>query len=145
MKVLEYTESACSCEECIDMCMTYSCLPTPLEAQTMIDAGFGERMMLDTRPAASHPDIKIFTLLPAMAGYERKLSPMEIGISPCVFLESGLCQLHDIGMKPLEGRVAIHGQETERERIFFNMLKGQWDTPYGRRVVEEWKRKYYLL
>jgi hypothetical protein len=144
MKTLLVNESSCTCQECVDMCKTYSCLPTPQEAQRMIDAGFGKKMMLDTRPAVSHPDIKISTLLPAMVGYERKLSPMEIGISSCIFLVCERCQLHAVGMKPLEGRVAIHDKDPEEERIFFNLLKSMWDTPYGHQVVSGWKQKFYL-
>lgn len=57
----------------------------------------------------------------------------------CVMLtEDNLCRLHDLGLKPEEGREAcckveeFHGRSHEE---YANL----WDTDYGRSVVEKWK------
>ncbi len=144
-KILIFDEHPCHCDQCIEMCKTYSCLPTPEEATALIRAGYGKQLMLDTRPSVSKPHIKILTLLPAMKGYERMISPMEIGISPCIFLnDKGLCDLHEKGLKPFEGRTVQHNTNKTTEQAILNLLKSMWNTKSGHSVVIEWISEYYL-
>ena len=56
-------DDGCTCEECVNMCKTYSCTPMPQEAKALIDAGFSDRLMLDVRPSISHPHIVVPVLL----------------------------------------------------------------------------------
>jgi len=143
--MLVLDEHACHCDDCIEMCKTYSCLPTPDEAAALIRAGYGKQLMLDTRPSDSKPHIKILTLLPAMKGYERKISPMEIGISPCVFLnDEGLCDLHEKGLKPFEGRHIQHDTDKTSEQAILSLLKSMWNTRSGHAIVSRWVSEYYL-
>jgi hypothetical protein len=141
---VQVDRKGCSCPHCIEMCKTYSCLPTPEEAKKLINGGYGNHLMMDTRPAISHPDLQIKTIMPAMVGFERKLAPMEIGISPCVFLKEDRCALHNLNLKPLEGRFIRHDTPPEEERVFFNILKGMWNTESGSAVVKSWMDGYFL-
>jgi len=135
-------EEGCTCKKCIEMCKTYACLPTPLEAEILINAGYGDRLMLDTRPSTKDGKLLILTLMPAMKGFERRISPMQIGISDCVFLENDRCQLHDLGLKPFEGRVARHDTTEDDDKKMMDLLKRMWASQEGRRIVDMWTDKY---
>jgi hypothetical protein len=52
----------------------------------------------------------------------------------CVFYDNGKCVLHDAGLKPIEGRVAIHDKNTPR--LLYHHLKRAWDTKLGRELIE---------
>ena len=60
----------CTCEKCIEMCRTYPCMPLPKEAERLIQAGYGELLMLDTLNWKKTEHGKILSLRPAMMGYE---------------------------------------------------------------------------
>ncbi len=94
----------CTCHVCQAMCQQRPCWPTPDEAIAIIDAGFGPRLMLDywAGDENTHRDI----LCPAIVGYERRGAPYWPR-GRCTFLTSdNLCELHDLGLKPHEGRLA---------------------------------------
>jgi hypothetical protein len=42
--------------------------------------------------------------------------------------------IHDAGLKPVEGRVAIHDKDTPR--LLYHHLKRAWDTKLGRELIE---------
>ena len=140
--MLILNEVGCTCKKCVESCKTYACLPTPQEAEALIAAGYGDRMMLDTRPSDSEPKIRILTLLPAMKGFERRISPMQLGASDCVFLKNERCILHDLGLKPFEGRFQQHDTPAAVGDELLCFLKGLWDTRDGQRVVDMWIEKY---
>jgi hypothetical protein len=92
----ERKDSSCSCQQCKEMCRRSPCFPTPEEVEKLIAAGYKQRLKaswwgnLFTREAYS-------LIAP---------SQEENG---CTFLNgNGLCELHDQGLKPLEGRLASH-------------------------------------
>lgn len=132
--------STCSCEVCQEMCRTYSCLPTPKEAKTLIEAGYGNRLMLDVRADTITYTNKIFALMPAMKGFERELSPTQIGISPCTFLTAeGLCEIQDL--KPTEGLYSIHDMEMNPHADIELIVRGllvKWRSLEGREVSDRW-------
>jgi len=52
----------------------------------------------------------------------------------------GLCQLHDIGLKPFEGRrtcCKVPAKEIHQA------VAWSWDTEEGREIVKQWKEKYF--
>jgi hypothetical protein len=140
--IITVNEEGCSCDRCVMMCKTYSCLPTPQEAEVLINAGYGDRMMMDTRPAISDPKLLILTLIPAMKGYERRISPMQTGISDCSFLENDRCTLHNPGMKPLEGKFNRHDTTDEEANQIVHYIKYLWSLSGGRAVVDAWIERY---
>jgi len=118
------------------------CWPTPKEAQDIIDAGFGDKLMLDYWAGDNNVDIYILCgATPEREGKKAEFLPH----GGCVFqMENRLCFLHDLGLKPIEGRVAdcklepLEGEITVHERVA--ML---WDSDLGCKVVEEWRDDYY--
>ncbi len=127
----KYEETECSCKCCIEMCMR-PCWPLPEEAEKMIKAGLANKLWLDYWGDA---DDKIFIVGPAAVGYEGKDAPFW-PIGKCTFLKEDLCEIHNSGFKPFEGRVSdckknlpdLHGDVAQT-----------WNSEKGREVVELWK------
>lgn len=119
----EFTEYECSCTKCVNMCKQRPCWGTPNEMKNIRDAGFGNRLMNDywvEQPPTNDTDVYYDTLVesPAIVGYEGKEAPVR-PVGRCTFLtEDNKCELHDLGLKPLEGRTAIHdGTNDARDHI----------------------------
>lgn len=106
----------CTCDKCKKMC-EMPCWPLPEEAAAIEAAGFGDRLMRDwwvkvSREAGGRTDTSVYC--PASKGYEGMDAPewgmWELGDPRrvgCTFhTEAGLCMLHSLGLKPLEGRAA---------------------------------------
>src|SRR5581483_8964175 len=140
---IDLTETSCTCKECQGMCEHVPCWPTPQEAEKLMNAGFGDRLMLDWWNGFGWRDndryfgpTRIWVLCPASEGHARNLAPERNPFDSryaerCTFLtEDGLCQLHNLKLKPLEGRIAHHSHADDginpREAI-----ANEWDTPFG--------------
>lgn len=127
---------ACSCQTCQDMCRRRPCWPAPDEARQLIEMGYGKRMMLDYW--SGYPD-DIEIVAPANNEYEGR----KAGLFPfgrCVFLtEEGLCELHNTGAKPMEGRLAMCGDRTPYG--LHQDVAEMWDSEEGREVVELWRKE----
>ncbi len=88
----------CACQKCKNLCHT-PCLGTPEDIEALIEAGYGDRLMLTKWGVG------------ILAGLTNKMiSMLQPRLEPdgwCTFRrEDGLCELHDKGLKPLEGRLA---------------------------------------
>ena len=94
----------CACERCSAMCASSTCLPTPDEARALIRAGFADR--LATYKFSPH-DTALRFVGPAPAGQEGARDVPHNRVA-CTFHKDGLCELHHIRLKPLEGRLAHH-------------------------------------
>ena len=117
---LDMKETTCSCAECRQMCERSCCLPTPDEARALIRAGHGARLSRYSFPAGR-------VIGPSPAGMEgADLTDTNHGA--CTFYRGGLCELHDAGLKPLEGRLAGHGKP--------------W-LPIRQHVVSHWRGKRF--
>lgn len=82
------------------MCRASTCLCSPEGAQRLIDAGHGARLA-----AYFFPGGFAIGAAPKVGG--REFSSTHQG--PCSFFsEAGGCELHDAGLKPLEGQLAHH-------------------------------------
>lgn len=133
MKKFEESDP-CSCEICVRMCETRPCWGTPEDIEKIINAGFGKRLMLDYW--CDTPDINL--LCPAIVGYENKNAPFWPN-GRCTFLnEKGLCELHDLGLKPTEGKVAIHGKKDEDTH--YEVAK-TWKNEKGKILIKLWREK----
>lgn len=91
------TETKCCCEKCKSMCAHSSCVPTPDEARALIKRGYADRMacFMQSRDGV-------------VSRYVAPRFGADQAFGPCTFFRDGLCELHDIGLKPLEGRLAHH-------------------------------------
>lgn len=125
----------CQCSKCVNMCRSNPCWPTPDEARALITAGFADRLMTDWWEA--YPD-DILLLCPASRGSEGTRAPELDNISDlfagwskgaCVFLtEANLCELHDLGLKPLEGKMAMHDSTAEECQTTREHIVELWKT-----------------
>jgi len=144
----------CSCASCKEMCKR-PCWPTPEEAEALIAAGYGEKLMNDywggdsdiLAPKWDEDDADeeprgqdIHLLCPAELGREGGSASFwrEGG---CTFQNpDGLCLLHDAGLKPLEGRLArCEHDKTDLPPVnVHKCVAALWDTAKGRAIVERW-------
>ena len=88
----------CSCERCRQMCHV-PCLGTPEDIERLVDAGYTDRL----RPT----EWLVGALVGLTDGPISMVQPMVEG-DWCTFYHNGLCELHDKGMKPTEGRLSRH-------------------------------------
>jgi hypothetical protein len=136
--VKDLTDSPpCNCATCVAMCRR-PCWPTPPEVDKLIDAGFGPRLMEDYWSGgfkAHDNDVPI--ICPANPGYEGERAGWDMRLG-CVLQDpaTGYCALHDLGLKPLEGRVAHHDGNSEGVH---EAVARTWDTDEGRRVTQRWR------
>lgn len=111
------TEVHCDCQTCASMCANSTCLPTPNEAQALIEAGYGPRLAT----YRFWPDRDNMAVIgPAPRGREgsRNLMHTKRG---CTFFDGRHCELHSQGLKPLEGRLAHHDRPWQPLRL--HMIK----------------------
>jgi hypothetical protein len=95
MQIRTFTE--CSCDKCKSMCKNSPCLGTPADIQKIIDAGHKDRLKF----SIWHDEKTGNTPLPMIA-------PIK-GAKGCVFQNADdLCNLHEAGLKPTEGKIAMH-------------------------------------
>lgn len=130
----------CSCDTCKSMC-SRPCWPTPEEAERLIDAGFASKLMLDYWVGDAEDGGDIDLLCPANPGSEgRRADTFDIRRG-CIFHVEGLCQLHDSGLKPIEGKMARC--KDSPSGIHFAIAK-TWDTPKGKQVIARWNTLKYI-
>ena len=119
MKNREIVE--CSCNACKQMCKNSPCFPTPSDAIKLIEAGFKDKLMLSIWMSFKFGIY--FVIAPVLES------------SGCIFLTSnGLCSIHDRGLKPTEGKLAIHdlADDSLRESICKT-----WATEEGIQLIKE--------
>lgn len=119
---MNYKESSCQCNICKSMCKHAACIGSPSDIRKISNAGFKDHL----EPACVKIDDKPHYLI----------VPKE-NEKGCVFLtEKGLCMLHDLGMKPEEGRLASHdnnGDGIEKR----DYVARKWNSTEGFDLYEE--------
>jgi hypothetical protein len=117
------------------MCQRRPCWPTPEDAQRLIAANLGGRLMRDWWFDHAQ-DKTILILTPALQGREASEAPA-YPKGPCTFVDAeGLCQLHSLGLKPTEGRLALCHNRTP-ENLHADTGR-TWDSEAGRAVIQHW-------
>jgi hypothetical protein len=114
------TPISCQCEKCQSMCANSTCWPTPDEARALIRAGYADRLARYETLAGDR------VIGPAPVDHDGSI--LSMSTRQCTFYRSGLCELHDAGLKPLEGRLAHHDRHP---------------LPVRMRVLSEWRGKRY--
>jgi hypothetical protein len=140
LTVLKPTE--CACEICKSMCQR-PCWGTPEDIKRLIDAGYGDRLMHDYWCAVPN-DTPI--ICPALKGSEGKFAPfIPSSEEGCTFWKDGLCELHEKGLKPTEGKLAYHEHENgEREPYNLHEAVAQtWMNEEAKELVVSWGTKYF--
>lgn len=131
-----------NCPTCVGMCARRPCWGTPDDARKLIAAGYGPRLMRDywSGGGGEDGDRDIHLLSPAIAGKEGR----EASFSPfgrCTFLTpDGFCELHDLGLKPTEGRAANCEREVDEEAYeLHHDVAFAWNSLEAQVLVEEWQ------
>ncbi len=140
----------CTCDKCQDLCR-HPCWPTPDEAQRLIDAGYGAELMLEWRERGGAPGVYTRMLCPALPGHEGFYAPEPTeqddwafyGESKRCIMQTpdGLCRLHALELKPLEGRLAS-GCQPYRGVPVRRAIAQLWATPRGQDVVSQWRQRF---
>lgn len=89
----------CKCEKCKSQCRTL-CLGTPEDIMKLIEAGYEDRLA----PTSWHVGM-------LLGVHDRPIEMVQARIEDngwCTFYHDGLCELHDKGLKPTEGRLSHH-------------------------------------
>ena len=134
--------SECSCTVCRHMCERRPCWGTPEDIKKILDYGFGLRLMRDYWSGGVNTDVgSIDIISPAIVGCEGGSAPSWPS-GRCTFLtDEGLCELHDLGLKPIEGRAAHHDTIAQGPHPdLHRMVAALWETEDGQAVVTEWHR-----
>ncbi len=156
---------SCTCDNCVNGCKSRPCWGTPGDIKKIISAGFEKQLMLDYWSdinAAVVSNIKnmpfddilndmvdsiirneVDIIAPAIKGYEYEKAPF-LPIGECTFLENDRCILHSLGLKPLEGKIAICKPNSDNNYDHPYVAK-LWDNDDAKFLIEEWKNKgkYY--
>lgn len=124
-KIQEVTgrkSSDCACNSCRMQCTQTPCLGTPEDILKLLMAGYGERLVVTIWAAGifmgvvDHPIEIIAPLYDSTKG-------------ACTFFNNGLCELHDKGLKPTEGKLSHHSITLENfiaeKSIAWNVVK-EW-------------------
>jgi hypothetical protein len=93
------TENSCACSLCRDMCKTVPCMGTPGDILRIINNGFIEKLIWTDWAAGVKFGIDPVTMI----------QPRQLPNGHCSFLTAdNKCELHDKGIKPIEGKLAAH-------------------------------------
>jgi hypothetical protein len=131
----KYPDSpACSCDVCIIYCKRPGWW-TVAEASNALEAGYGDRMMLEMSP-----DRAFGVLAPAYKGSERHFGVRPASDPRCTFLVSERCELHGTGYQPLECRVCHHSRPGLGPRCHAD-IEREWNTAAGRALVVKWSNR----
>lgn len=100
----------CRCAKCQSQCHT-PCLGTPEDILKLINAGYANRLAPTTWFAG--------VIMGVHPRPIEMVQPIEEGNGYCTFFHDGLCELHDLGLKPTEGKLAHHSIRVDN----FNVKK----------------------
>lgn len=121
----------CKCEQCRKQCKT-PCLGTPQDIKRLIDAGYKEYLM-PTSWAVGLVLGRLDYTIPMVQAIQKDEGW-------CIFYNEGLCRLHNLNLKPTEGRLSHHSIKPENyvfsKGIAYNVAK-EWLSIENREVIEE--------
>ena len=125
----------CKCSLCKEQCHT-PCLGTPVDIEKIIDAGYGDKLEIT------------YWAVGIIMGVTKSAIPMlqaRAGNEYCVFFNDGLCQLHDKGLKPTEGKLSHHSTRIDNfkasKSIAWNVAK-EWINEENGEAIERLLTKY---
>lgn len=123
--------SECRCQACKNQCRT-PCLGTPQDILRLIEAGYLEKL----KPTYWCVGMVLGKLDYSIA----MVQAIQTEEGWCIFHEDGLCQLHDFGLKPTEGRLSRHDIKAENyvfsKGLAYNVAK-EWLNKENVPVIQE--------
>lgn len=91
--------TSCQCTKCQEQCHT-PCLGTPEDIRKLIEAGYTDRLS---------PTEWVVGMIMGVCDHPVYMIQANIEDNGyCTFFKDGKCELHDIGLKPTEGRLSHH-------------------------------------
>ena len=96
--------SQCKCKLCQQQCHT-PCLGTPNDILRLIEAGYKDRL---------EPTIWGAGMVMGTTDHPIPMIQAKIEGEWCTFFHDGLCELHNLGLKPTEGKLSHHSMTLER-------------------------------
>lgn len=114
-------EQPCTCDKCKNMCKV-PCIGTPKDIEAIIDAGYADRLK------------ETMWMVGYLAVKEKPIAMIQPTEKDgwCAFRQpGGLCELHDLGLKPTEG-VLASCKVVEEDNI------PTYETSVLRAVAHEW-------
>ena len=132
----------CKCRLCKMQCRT-PCLGTPQDILRLMDAGYTDRLYVTEWAAGIMLGVtnEIVLMIQAEQVGGSDLDPN----AHCTFFHDGLCDLHNLGLKPTEGRLSHHSQRIDnfkRNRSISWAVAQEWLSPDNADVVAEVFRRY---
>ena len=139
---------ACKCHLCKRQCHT-PCLGTPQDILRLMDAGYTSRLKPTEWAAGMVMGVtkRPVFLIQAECVDGAFGGAIDLGVnSHCTFQrEDGLCELHDKGLKPTEGRLSHHSTKIDNwkptKSISWAVVQ-EWLDPQNADVVAEVARRY---
>lgn len=121
----------CKCQECKKQCRT-PCLGTPQDILELVEAGYMDKLM-PTHWAVGLVLGKLSYTIPM-------IQAIQTDEGWCIFHKNGLCCLHELGLKPTEGRLSHHSTKPENyvfsKGLAYNVAK-EWLDSSNIPVVQE--------
>uniref|UniRef100_UPI003569A78B hypothetical protein n=1 Tax=Bacteroides fragilis TaxID=817 RepID=UPI003569A78B len=121
----------CKCQACVNQCRT-PCLGTPEDIMRLIEAGYTSKLAV-TGWSVGLVLGRIDRIIPMV-------QPLKADNGFCVFHKDGLCELHDLGLKPTEGRLSHHSIKADntnfRKSLSYNVAK-EWEDPENRELIDK--------
>jgi hypothetical protein len=129
-------QTECDCEKCRSMCKS-PCCGTIEDIQKLIDAGYGDRLMVDDWPGDTD------LIKPAMKGSEGHRAPWETTTEEgCTFWKDGKCELHNLGLKPTQGKLAHHDNKLHQVLGIEDLIRDSWEDDNAKEFIEKWKKEF---
>lgn len=105
MNLDKLTPVSCSCDKCVNICRTAPCIGTREDILKLVKSGYGNRLF---------PTVLAAPIVLTMFGKPVSIVASKFENGKCTFLtEENKCELHDIGLKPTEGKITIHSEPTD--------------------------------
>lgn len=119
----------CKCQACQMQCLTCPCLGTPEDIERLIDAGYREKLALTDWYVG---------MMMGVIGHPVPMVQALQTETGCIFLQNGLCELHNKGLKPTEGRLSHHSTRLDNfkphKSISWNVAK-EWIRPENESII----------
>lgn len=112
----------CKCEICKNQCKT-PCLGTPQDILRLLRAGYKKQLI----PTIWGVGIRLGKISFSVIMIQPRQTP-----SGCIFFKNGLCELHEAGLKPTEGKLSYHTVTAENCEFSKTLT---WN------VAQEWLKK----
>ena len=118
--------TVCGCQKCQSQCHT-PCLGTPEDIMKLIEAGYGSRLASTAWAAGivmgvTDRPVEMIQAIQEDNGF-------------CTFFHDGKCELHDLGLKPTEGRLSHHSIKIDNfnpKKSLSWLIAKEWrDLPKG--------------